>query len=199
MGMESGAFTFSGIMAGWLSAIDLATFQVMVTIGGLGFLLYYSFGASMSIRIAAAYGQRDWDAVDRASKAGLHILLAMCILSSLTFWFFGRSIIGCFTEDQAVLTLAASLIPYLVLYQLGDAMQVCYSNALRGTGHVRPVMGVAFVSYIVVNLPAAYLFGFILHMGSQGIFLAFTVGLLTAGSLFWYNFRKALRKDNPKH
>ena len=71
MGMESGAFTFSGIMAGWISAIDLATYQVMVTIGGLGFLLYYSFGSSMSIRLAAAYGQRDWDAVHRASRLSL--------------------------------------------------------------------------------------------------------------------------------
>ena len=43
MGMESGSFTMSGIMAGWLGAVDLATFQVMVTIGTLGFLLYYSF------------------------------------------------------------------------------------------------------------------------------------------------------------
>ena len=41
MGMESGAFTVSGIMAGWLGAVDLATYQVMITLGGLGFLLYY--------------------------------------------------------------------------------------------------------------------------------------------------------------
>ena len=32
MGMESGAFTFTGIMAGWIGAVDLATFQVMVTV-----------------------------------------------------------------------------------------------------------------------------------------------------------------------
>lgn len=195
MGMESGAFTFSGIMAGWISAIDLATYQVMVTIGGLGFLLYYSFGSSMSIRLAAAYGQRDWDAVHRASRAGCHLLLAMCLCSSLLFLFFGNAILQGFTEDAAVLALGGTLVPYLVFYQLGDAMQVCYSNALRGTGHVRPVMGVAFVSYVVVNLPVAYLLGFVLHMGSRGIFLAFTVGLLTAAALFWWNYRKALEAD----
>lgn len=195
MGMESGAFTFSGIMAGWISAIDLATYQVMVTIGGLGFLLYYSFGSSMSIRLAAAYGQRDWEAVNRASRAGCHLLLAMCLCSSLVFLFFGNAILQGFTEDASVLALGATLVPYLVFYQLGDAMQVCYSNALRGTGHVRPVMGVAFVSYVVVNLPVAYLLGFVLHMGSRGIFLAFTVGLLTAASLFWWNYRKAVLAD----
>lgn len=52
MGMESGAFTVSGVMAGWLGAVDMATFQIMVTLGGLGFLLYYSFGSGISIRVA---------------------------------------------------------------------------------------------------------------------------------------------------
>ena len=195
MGMESGAFTVSGIMAGWLGAVDLATFQVMLTVGMLGFLLYYSFGSSMSIRVAAAYGQRDWPAVHRASRAGCHILLAMCALSSLTFLVAGVPIIRCFTQDAAVIALAATLIPPLILYQLGDAMQVCFSNALRGTGHVSPVMWVAFVSYVVVNVPVAYLFGFVLGMGSMGIFLAFSVGLFTAAVLFWWNFRRALAMD----
>ena len=55
MGMESGAFTISGIMAGWLGAVDLATYQVMVTISGLGFLLYYSFGSGITIQIGRAH------------------------------------------------------------------------------------------------------------------------------------------------
>ena len=195
MGMESGAFTFSGIMAGWLSAIDLATFQVMVTVGTLGFLLYYSFGASMSIRVAAAYGQRDWEGVRRASRAGCHILVAMCILSSLIFFFLGEYVIRCFSSDPAVIMLAVSLIPPLILYQLGDAMQICYSNALRGTGQVRPVMWIAFVSYVLVNVPIAYLFAFVWHMGSMGIFLAFSVGLFTAACLFRASYRKALKRE----
>ena len=199
MGMETGSFTFSGIMAGWISAIDLATFQVMVTVGTLGFLLYYSFGSSMSIRLSAAYGQRDWTAVRRAYRSGLHILLAMCAVSSLIFLFLGKYIILGFSSDPAVMALAVSLIPFLVLYQLGDAMQVCYSNALRATGHVRPVMSVAFISYIVVNIPVAYLLGFTFHLGSKGIFLAFTVGLVTAAALFAWHFRKALHADCPEH
>ena len=69
MGMESGAFTISGIMAGWLGAVDLATYQVMVTISGLGFLLYYSFGSGITIRVAHFYGQSDWLSVRRTTRA----------------------------------------------------------------------------------------------------------------------------------
>ncbi|MGM9694069.1 MAG: MATE family efflux transporter [Alloprevotella sp.] len=195
MGMESGSFTVSGIMAGWLGAIDLATFQVMVTIGTLGFLLYYSFGAGLSIRLAAAYGLRDWQRVRSAARAGTRILLAMAVISSLTFLFLGKTLASLFTTDAAVLSLAVSLIPPLMLYQLGDAMQVCFSNALRATRHVQSVMWIAFVSYVVVNIPVGYFLAFPCGMRSAGLFYAFSAGLFTAGILFFLHFRRALRRD----
>lgn len=195
MGMETGAFTFSGVMAGWIGAIDLATFQVTVTLGGIGFLLYYSFGAGMSIRLATFFGVRDWSQVRATERAGRHILLIMCAISSLVFIFLGRQLILLFTDDMAVVTLAVSLIPYLVLYQVGDALQICYANALRATSQVMSMMRVAFFSYIVVNLPLGFVLAFPCGMGIHGLYLAFTAGLMMAGCLFWWNFRRAMRRS----
>lgn len=194
MGMESGAFTFTGIMAGWIGAVDLAAFQVMVTVGTLGFLLYYSFGAGVSIRVAAFVGTQSWQQVQQATRAGVVILLGMACLSSLTFVLGGRWLISLFTTDAAVLGLCLSLIPPLVLYQLGDAMQICFANALRGTAHVQSMMWIAFVSYLVVNLPMAYVLAFSLGLGSMGLFLAFSAGLFTAALLFARQYYRVVRR-----
>ncbi len=194
MGMETGAFTVSGVMAGWLGAVDMATFQIMITLGGLGFLLYYSFGSGISIRVANFYGQADWTNVRRSARAGMHILLAMMVFSSSIFYFGGETIIRCFTSDPAVVSLALSLIFPLILYQLGDAMQICFANALRGTSHVLPMMWIAFVSYIVVNIPASYLLAFPLEMGITGLYLAFSLGLFVAAGLFCWQFYRVCRK-----
>ena len=194
MGMESAAFAISGIMAGWLGALQLAAYQVAVTMSTLGFLVYYSFGSSMSIRIATAYGQRDVHAIHRAWRAGSHVLLALCAIVSLVFALLGMPMARLFTSDEQVLAVVATVILPLVLYQLGDAMQVCYSNALRGTGRVRPVMRVALVSYILINLPVAYLFAFVCGWGAKGIFLSFSVGLFTAATLFKHHYKKAERE-----
>ena len=194
MGMESGAFTFTGIMAGWIGAVDLAAFQVMVTVGTLGFLFYYSFGAGVSIRVAAFMGSQSWQRVHQATRAGVVILLGMACVSSLTFVLGGRWLIGLFTTDAAVLGLCLSLIPPLVLYQLGDAMQICFANALRGTAHVQSMMWIAFVSYVVVNLPMAYVLAFPLGMGSMGLFLAFSAGLFTAALLFARQYYRVVRR-----
>lgn len=194
MGMESGAFTFTGIMAGWIGAVDLATYQVMVTLGTLGFLFYYSFGAGVSIRVAVFYGRKDWAQLRRAVRAGTHILLGMALCSSLVFFFWGESIIRLFTSDSVVIALSLSLIPPLILYQLGDAMQICFANALRGTSHVMPMMWIAFVSYIVVNIPAGYLLAFPLGCGIYGLFIAFSLGLFVAAALFFAQFRRVMRR-----
>ena len=194
MGMESGAFTFTGIMAGWIGAVDLAAFQVMVTVGTLGFLFYYSFGAGVSIRVAAFMGSQSWQQVHQATRAGVVILLGMACVSSLTFVLGGRWLIGLFTTDASVLGLCLSLIPPLVLYQLGDAMQICFANALRGTAHVQSMMWIAFVSYVVVILPMAYVLAFPLGMGSMGLFLAFSAGLFTAALLFARQYYRVVRR-----
>ncbi len=194
MGLETGSFTFSAVMAGWLGALELASFQILVTIGTLGFLFYYSFGAGMSIRVATYAGQNDWGSVRLATRAGTHILLVMAAISSVGIWIFAEPLVSFFTTDAAVVAMSLALVAPLVFYQFGHAMQICFANALRGTAYVLPMMWVAFVSYVVVGIPTGYVLGFPCGMGIEGIFLAFSVGLFTAAALFRWQYIAVVRR-----
>ena len=193
MGLECAAFTMSAVMAGWVGKVELAAYQVMVTIGTLGFLLYYSFGAGTSIRVANFYGQHDRTNVFHAGAAGRNLLFLMAACSSLLIYLLAEPLIRVFTTDTAVIAISLSLIPFLVLYQFADAMQICYANILRGTGHVLSMVRIAIISYLIVNIPAAFILGFSLGWGVKGIFLAFFIGLFTAATLFFKEYRKAMR------
>ena len=193
MGLECAAFTMSAVMAGWVGKVELAAYQVMVTIGTLGFLLYYSFGAGTSIRVANFYGQHDRTNVFHAGAAGRNLLFLMAACSSLLIYLLAEPLIRVFTTDTAVIAISLSLIPFLVLYQFADAMQICYANILRGTGHVLAMVRIAIISYLIVNIPAAFILGFSLGWGVKGIFLAFFIGLFTAATLFFKEYRKAMR------
>ena len=193
MGLECAAFTMSAVMAGWVGKVELAAYQVMVTIGTLGFLLYYSFGAGTSIRVATFYGQHDRTNVFHSASAGRNLLLLMAACSSLLIYLLAEPLIRLFTTDTAVIAISLSLIPLLVLYQFADAMQICYANILRGTGHVLSMVRIAIISYLIVNIPAAFILGFPLGWGVKGIFLAFFIGLFTAACLFFWEYRKAMR------
>lgn len=198
MGLETGAFTFSAVMAGWIGAVELAAYQILVTVGTLGFLFYYSFAAGASIRVASFVGTGDWAQVRRAERAGRHILCTLAALASLGILLFAAPLVSVFTEDARVLTVALAMIVPLVVYQFGDAMQICYANVLRGTGHVLSMMKVAFISYILINIPLAYVLSFPLGWGLRGIYVAFSAGLFTAAFLFFRKYNKVLRSHGVR-
>lgn len=194
MTFESGSFSFAAIMSGWLGAIPLAAFQIIVITGTLGFCVYYSVGAAISVVVANVAGSGDTALMRRAAWQGYHIMLVLMTCSSLIFALAGRGILGVFTDDPVVLAAAVALIFPLVLYQLGDATQITFANALRGTSHVMPMLWIAFVSYVVVGIPATYLLGFPVGMGLYGILLSFSVSLFLAGALFLVFFLRATRR-----
>lgn len=190
MGVESAAFSLSAVMAGWISKEALAAYQIMVTIGTLGFLFYYSFGASTSIRVANFVGNKDWAGVKISATAGKHILLVIALCSSIVMYLCSEVLINIFTTDAVVIQIGMSLIPLLLFYQFADAMQICFANILRGTGRVMSMMRIAIISYVIIGLPAAYIMGFTLGWGVKGIFLAISLGLFTAAGLFFWEYHK---------
>ena len=101
-----------------------------------------------------------------------------------------------FTDDPAVIALALTLIVPLALYQYGDATQITFANALRGTSHVMPMFWISLVSYIVVGIPATWLFAFPCGLGIYGIILSFSASLFLAAALFLFFFLRATRRQS---
>ncbi|MDO4320500.1 MAG: MATE family efflux transporter [Bacteroidales bacterium] len=194
MTFESGSFSVAAVMVGWLGGIPLAAFQIFLIVGTLGFCIYYSVGSAISVKVANAAGTGDRTGMRHMAWAGYHIILVLMCAASLTFIFFGRTLMSAFTHDAAVLALASTLIFPMVLYQLGDATQITFANALRGTSQVMPMLWIAFVSYIVVGIPATYILCFTAGLGTYGVILSFSVSLFLAAALFFTYFLRSTRQ-----
>ena len=197
MASESGSFTLSAVMAGWLPQGDLclAAFQVIVITGTLGFTLYYSIGTAVSVLVANEAGRGSSRGMRSAAWSGYHCLLVMMSCSCLVFICFGRQIMSFISPDPQVVALSLTLLFPLVLYQIADATQINFANALRGTGHMMPMLWIAFTSYILIGVPVTYLMAFTMGMGLYGIVLSFSVSLTLAALLF---LRYFLRSSRPK-
>ena len=193
MGMETASFSLATIMVGWLGAMALAAHQVMLTIGQLGFMMYYGMAAAVAVRVSNFHGQKDTVAVRHAANAGFHIILTMAVCVAIPLFLLRNEIGGWFTESHEVTLMVASLIVPFIIYQFGDGMQCNYSNALRGIADVKPVMYIAFIAYFIISLPAGYLFGFVFDWGLTGIWFSFLFGLTSAGLMFYFRFRNQIR------
>lgn len=192
MGMETASFSLATIMVGWLGAMALAAHQVMLTIGQLGYMMYYGMAAAVAVRVSNFHGQKDTEGIHHSASAGFHIILLMAMLVSIPLFFLRNEIGGWFTDNNEVTLLVANLIIPFIVYQFGDGMQCTYSNALRGIADVKPVMYIAFIAYFLISLPAGYLFGFVFDWGLTGIWLSFPFGLTSAGLMFWWRFKSQI-------
>lgn len=197
MGMETASFSLTAVMVGWIGTTALAAHQVMLTVGQLGFMMYYGMAAAVAVLASNYNGRSDLESVRRTVSSGFRIILVMALTVCVPLLAFRGQIGNLFTEDvQVVETVAGLVIPF-VIYQFGDGLQCNYSNALRGISDVSKVSMYAFIAYFLVSLPSAYLFAFVLELGLVGIWCSFPLGLTTAGLLFYRRYHRTLSVTAP--
>ena len=192
--METASFSLTAVMVGWLGTLALAAHQVMLTVGQLGFMLYYGMAAAITVRVSNYHGMRDLPNLQRAVSAGWGLIIAMAVCVSLLI-FASRSYLGIWFADsvEVASAVAALVIPFIV-YQFGDGLQCTFSNALRGISEVKQMVVISFIAYVLISLPSAYVLAFVFELGLTGIWWSFPLGLTSAGILFWLNFRKKIRR-----
>lgn len=193
-GVECMLWSFGAVVCGWFGALQLASYQVVNTIGQLGFMIYMSFAVSSSIRVANFTGVHDMEGVKRTALAGLNIIMTLATIASAFFLIAGKWIVSLFTSDPLVEAAAMPLIVPLVLYQYCDAVQLNYANALRGTSEVKPLLWVSVISYIVIGIPVLLFLACTLDMGNIGVYYSFSAALLAAAVMLRYYFRKTVAR-----
>jgi len=199
MGMEVASFTLVAIFLGWMGTHVLAAHQVMISITNLIFMFYIGISSAVSIRVSNYNGLGNMRGVRHASFAGIEMIYALGAVLSCVVFCFRYEISHMFTDNSEVAAIVASLCVPLVLYQVGDGMQVTFANALRGLGDVKKLMKYSFIAYLIVSLPLSYILGVLLDWKAFGVWMGFPFGLTTAGILYLRRFLKVSFDDKLSH
>lgn len=190
MSLEAASFTLVAIFLGWMGTNVLAANQVMLSMTNVMFMFYVGVSSAVTIRVSNHNGLGDIQGVRHATFAGWQIILVLGIVMSIIVFSLRHSISILFTDSEEVAAIVAVLMYPLILYQLGDGIQVTFVNALRGLGDVKKLMKYAFISYIVVSIPLSYIMGVALDWGALGVWMAYPVGLSTAAVFYVMRFLK---------
>lgn len=191
--MEMAAFAISGIMMGWLGAVSLASHQIASNMSNMLFMVVLGISSATTIRVSHQYGARDYTAMRMAANASIHLCLAANAIMGSLIIIFRHRIAMLFSSDPAVIQMGAQLLIMAGLFQISDGMQAVGAGILRGLKDVKITMYVAFMAYILINLPLGYLLAFVLNIGPVGIWLGFIGGLSTAAILFRIRYLKDFR------
>lgn len=194
MTLEGGAFAITGIMMGWLGTKALAANQIALIICNMAFLTVLSIGLATTIRVSHAYGLRDFAAIRRITRSSWRIALVWNSTMALVFIVCRHLLPRIFTVDPALVELTGSLLIIVAAFQIFDGLQSTTLCILRGMQDVKATSVVAFISYLVINLPVGYLFAFVLDMGPQGLWMGYIFGLSIAAALLITRYRRIVAR-----
>ncbi len=189
--MEAGAFSVSGIMAGWLGATSQAAHQIALNIASFSFMAALGLAQGGSIRVSHAFGRNDRVGLRRIGISTMYGGIGYGLFCVLYFIAFRYRLPLLFTNEPSVIELAATLLFFAAIFQVSDATQTIGVGLLRGIRDVKlPTLLVA-IAYWGIGIPVGYGLAFELKMGASGIWLGLALGL-TASSIFCN--RRFLRK-----
>lgn len=182
-GLESTAFNLLIVMAGWLGATALASFQIVLNLTALVYMLTIGVATATAVRVGAAVGRRALGEAARAAAVGLAAGLAATGLLGLLLVAARRPLLAAYSADPAVLALALPALLLLPPALLLDCAQGVLGGALRGGSDVRLPALLYLLAFWGVQLPAAWGLAFLAELGVAGLVLGILVGCAAATAL----------------
>ncbi len=187
-GMESAAFSVSGIMIGWLGASAQAAHQIALNIASVTFMASLGLSLAGSIRVANGYGRNEHLLIRNIGTSTMLGGLAYGLICGIFFILFKNQLPYLFTNNLGVATISSTLLVLGAFFQISDATQAIGVGLLRGIRDVKlPTVFVA-VAYWVIGIPIGYYLAFTMQMGASGIWIGFIIGLTVSSILLNLRF-----------
>ncbi|MCM8596719.1 MATE family efflux transporter [Accumulibacter sp.] len=183
--VEISSFTLIALFVARLGATVVAGHRIVANLAAILYMLPLALAIATLAQVGQAAGARDWPRAEASIGAGLLLAGVLSTLAGLLLWLLAEPLTAAWSDDPAVRAVARSLVGYVALYQLFDAIQTIAAHALRG-------LRVAFVPMLVhvtcfwgVGLFGGWWLAFSSDepMGAAGFWLASLLSLVLSALL----------------
>ncbi len=193
--IEVGAFTFLTVLVAAMSATQMASHQVALSVVQLATLPIAALAEAASVLAGQAVGADEDSLVQRIARASLTLALAYALLCAVILGVGAWEIASLFGDDEAVRGTATPLLHLAILFLLSRAFNVVARGVLRGTGDVRvPGYICVGVSWLVLP-PLTWLLGHRAGFGAVGAWLGLTCETVIIALLLWHRLHTGRWRD----
>ncbi|GAB2488848.1 MATE family efflux transporter [Arenimonas alkanexedens] len=195
--MEGSLFVATALLIGKLGMVQIAAHQIAILMASLFFMVPLGIAMATTVRVGHAVGAGDASAVRWSAAAGYSLAMLAQTVSAIVLVFAGVFLAGLFTQDAAVIALAALLMAYAAVFQYPDGLQAMSAGALRGLKDTRVPMFVTVLAYWGVGLPLGYWLGLVKGQGAPGLWTGLILGLSVAACLLGWRFWRLANRPLP--
>ncbi len=190
MFFEVTAFAGAAFICGLVSATDIASHQVALSMASFTFNLCIGFSVASTVMIGNKLGEKNFVELRKIGINNIKIVFLFMLFCGMVF-ILGRNILPTFftkPEDVAVVLLASKLLIIAALFQLSDGIQVVALGSLRGIQDVKIPSILTFIAYWVITIPLGYYLCYVREMGAWGMWIALGLGLSVSAVLLVKRF-----------
>ena len=190
---ETGLFTATAVMMGWLGTVPLAAHGIALQCAGITFMLHLGISNVATIRAGNAFGRGDREHLAKGAYVVFAMSLVAALLAVVGFLLWPEPLVLAFMQpseparDQ-ILVIGVGLLAMAALFQLVDGAQVIALGLLRGVQDTKVPMYMAAFSYWGIGMPCSYILGFVLGYEGIGVWMGLVVGLASAAILLSVRF-----------
>jgi MATE family multidrug resistance protein len=158
--LETTSFTAMTLLAARLGTTVVGGHQVVANLAAVCFMLPLSLSVATATLTAQAIGADDPRRARDTALTGLRIGALVATATVLTVWTLRGGIVGLYTRDPGVASMALTLIFYLIAFHVFDALQTVASFVLRAYKLTLAPTAVHAVALWGVGVAGGYLLAF---------------------------------------
>ena len=181
VGFEVWVFNSATALVGTLDPVSLAAHTIALNAASVTYMVPLGISSAAAVSVGRAVGSGRRGEAARAGWSAIGLGVVFEIFSALTFLVFPRPIARLYTDQEAVVSLAVTLLSIAAVFQLFDGLQAVATGALRGLGNTRTPMVWNLLGYWVVGLPLGCWLCFRLHWGAVGLWDGLCLALILIG------------------
>ena len=192
--IEGSLFVAAALLIGRLGPLPSAAHLIAINFSALLFMIPLGMSSAVAVRVGNALGRNDPAAARYAGIIGLFIVACLQCFNMAVMILFPSLIVGIYTNDAMVGSLAVSLLVFAAIFQLPDGLQVCAAGALRGLKDTRVPMFYNLIAYWLVGMSLGYYLTFNKALGPAGMWIGMIAGLVIGAVLLTGRFMKLTRR-----
>lgn len=192
--LDMASFTVFVAIMGRLGTDQLAASQIGIQLLSFSFMPANGIAKAGTTLVGQYLGAGRRLLAERCGWMVIRMNLIYSLLVAAGFMLGRQHLFAVFNRDPGVVDAGVSILPFLALFQVLDAMQMGYSGALQGAGDTRFTMLVYAGSSWLLFVPLALLLAYPLGLGMPGGWAGGVIHFAVLNAILTLRFRSGVWK-----
>lgn len=159
------------------------------------YLFSHSAGNANALMVGRCQGEGDLSRPDKMNRQLVKLTVAVNLIVSLSVLIFGKPLVGIFTSDVQILTVAIGVFAVDIVAEQARAVSQVYEYALRAAGDIMFSTVAVAISCVTFSLGIAYVLAIPLGLGLVGCWIGVALDEVTRAVVTYLRWRSGVWKS----